>query len=401
MVSTSSSSSDPAAGRIASLDALRGFDMFWIVGGHAALVAVLGIFLTPLPDWLNEQLGHAKWEGFTAWDLIMPLFLFVVGAAMPLAFAKRWEGGATTGSMYWRVIRRVLVLWVLGMAVQGNLLAADQKWIHIFSNTLQAIAVGYLVASILLMHLPVLGQVIVAALLLVGYWLLMLLVPFGGNPAGTLDETVNLARHIDESVLGQFRDGAATYTYTWLLSGMGFAAMVLLGVFAGHLLRSRWSGLMKVVWLVLLGGLCLGLGWLWAGGFDDLESLGGVTLVGAWRFPIIKHLFTSSMVLWAAGWSYLLLAMFYLLIDVLGLRFLGFVFEVIGANAIFAYVGWGLFHGSFQNVANVLLGGLARYFGTLPEPMPAIGQALGPVGAVVVLWLVLYYMYRKGTLVRV
>jgi predicted acyltransferase len=402
MASTASSPSGPAVGRIASLDALRGFDMFWIVGGHAALIAVLGIFPTPLPDWLKElkaQLSHARWEGFTAWDLIMPLFLFVVGAAMPLAFAKRWEGGATTGSMYWRVIRRVVVLWVLGMAVQGNLLVADQtKGLFLFSNTLQSIAVGYLVASILLMHLPVLGQVIVAALLLVGYWLLMILVPFNGHAAGTLEETVNLARHIDELVLGQFRDGT---TYTWLLSGMGFAAMVLMGVFAGHVLRSAWSGLMKVVWLVLLGGLCLALGWFWAGGYDNLDQLGNVTLVGAWRFPIIKHLFTSSMVLWAAGWCYLLLALFYLLIDVLRMRWLGFVFEVIGANAIFAYVGWGLFHSSFQNVANTLLGGLARYFGALPEPMPAIGQALGPVGAVIVLWLVLYYMYRKGTFLRV
>jgi predicted acyltransferase len=317
---------------------------------------------------------------------------------MPLAFAKRWEQGATTASVYWRIVRRVLVLWVLGMAVQGNLLVADQKWIHIFSNTLQAIAVGYLVASILLLHLPVLGQVIVAVLLLIGYWLLMMLVPFGDHAAGTLEPTANLARHIDEWTLGQFRDGT---TYTWLLSSMGFAAMVLMGVFAGHLLRSAWSGWMKVVWLGLLGGLCLGLGWFWAGGFDGLDELGGVTLVGQWRFPIIKHLFTSSMVLWAAGWSYLLLALFYLLIDVLRLRRVFFVFEVIGANAIFAYVGWGLFHGSFQNVANVLLGGLARYFKTLGDPMPAIGQALAPVGAVVVLWLVLYYMYRKRTFLRV
>jgi len=97
----------------------------------------------------------------------------------------------------------------------------------------------------------------------------------------------------------------------------------------------------------------------------------------------------------------LLLALFYLVIDVLRQRWLGFVFEIFGANAIFAYVVWGLFHGSFQNVAKVLLGGVARYFGTLPTPMPEIGNALIPVGALVVLWLVLYYMYRKGTLLRV
>jgi len=391
-------SPDPAAGRFASLDALRGFDMFWIVGGKTALVAVLAIFVSPLPEWLNYQLSHPAWEGFSAWDMIMPLFLFMVGTSMPMAFAKRHAQGATTASLYWRVIRRVLVLWVLGMAVQGNLLAADQKTIFLFSNTLQAIAVGYLISSILLLHAPVAGQVIAAVALLVGYWLLMLLVPFGEHPAGTLEPTANLARHIDEWVLGRFRDGT---TYTWILSGMAFAATVLLGVFAGHLLRSAWSGGMKVAWLVALGAACLVLGWFWAGGFDGQPWLGGATLVGAWRFPIIKHLFTSSMVLWAAGWSYLLLALFYLLIDVLGLRRAFFVFEVIGANAIFAYVGWHLFHASFTNVANVLFGALSRYLKTLGDPMPAVGQALSPVGAVVVLWLVLYYMYRNKTFLRV
>jgi len=176
---------------------------------------------------------------------------------------------------------------------------------------------------------------------------------------------------------------------------------VLMGVFAGHIVRSRWSGGMKILWLVLLGILALAAGWFWSGGFDGLERLGGMIFVGAWRFPIIKHLFTSSMVLWAAGWSYLLLALFVLLFDVLRLRRLGFLFEVLGANAIFAYVASGLFRGSFQNVADVLLGGLLRYLGTLPAPMPAIGQALGPVATFAVLWLILYYMYRKGTLLRV
>lgn len=398
MGSASTSATAPAVGRIASIDALRGFDMFWIVGGKTALVAVLTIFVSPLPKWLEYQLSHPAWEGFSAWDMIMPLFLFVVGAAMPMALASRRERGASTASIYGRVLRRVLVLWVLGMAVQGNLLAADQKTIHLFSNTLQAIAVGYLVASVLLLHTPVVGQAIATAVLLIGYWLLMLLVPFGGHPAGTLEPNANLALHIDECILGPFRDGT---TYTWILSGMGFAATVLLGVLAGHLLRSAWSGWMKVVWLVAIGGMCLALGWFWAGGFDGLSWLGGATLVGAWRFPIIKHLFTSSMVLWAAGWSYLLLALFYLLVDVLRLRRIFFVFEVIGANAIFAYVGWSLFSGSFENVAGKLLGALARYFKTLGDPMPAVGQALTPVGAVIVLWLVLYYMYRNRTFVRV
>jgi len=372
--------------------------MFWIVGGHGILIALLGIFVTPLPKPLADQLQHAKWEGFTAWDLIMPLFLFVVGVAMPLAFAKRWERGDTVGNVYWRVVRRVVVLWVLGMAVQGHLLEADRHGVFLFSNTLQAIAVGYLVASILLIHLPVLGQAIVTALLLVGYWLLMLLVPFGDHPAGTMQETANLARSIDEWVLGRFRDGT---TYTWILSSMAFAAMVLMGVFAGHVLRSRSSGGMKVLGLVLLGVFSLAVGWLWSGGFDGLEQLGGATLVGPWRFPIIKHLFTSSMVLWAAGWSYLLLALFVLLFDLLKLPWLGFFFQVLGANAIFAYVVSHIFPGAYQSAADALFGGLIRYLNTLSAPWPAIGHTIGPVATFAVLWLILLYMYRKGTLVRV
>lgn len=383
----------PGSGRIASIDALRGFDMFWIAGGRGALLALIGIFVAPLPDWLQTQINHARWEGFTAWDLIMPLFLFIVGVAMPLAFAKRIEQGQTIGSIYLRVLRRVLVLWILGMMVQGHLLEFDREPIHFYSNTLQAIASGYLVASILLLHLPILGQVVGTVLLLVGYWLLMLLVPFGGQPAGTLQEKLNLALYIDEQLLGVFRDGT---TYAWILSSMAFAATVLMGVFAGHLLRSGWSGGMKVLWLVLLGGLCLALGWFWAGKYDELFE---ISLVGTWRFPIIKHLFTSSMVLWAAGWSYLLLALFYLVIDVLGQRWFGRFFEVLGANAIAAYVAWNLV--SFNHIADRFVGGLARYLGTFGPPWAEVGKALTPVTAFAILWLILLYMYRKGTFLRV
>ncbi len=381
------------AGRIASIDALRGFDMFWIAGGRGALLAIAGIFVSPLPDWLQAQIEHARWEGFTAWDLIMPLFLFVVGLAMPLAFARRIEQGQTKGSLYLRIFRRVIVLWILGMMVQGHLLEFDRQTIHFYSNTLQAIAAGYLVSSVLLLHLPVWGQVAASAALLAGYWLLMLLVPFGGHPAGTLEEKLNLASYIDEQVLGGFRDGT---TYTWILSSMAFAGMVMTGVFAGHLLRSRWSGAMKVVWLTVLGAACLAGGWFWSGGFDQWFQ---VTLVGNWRFPIIKHLFTSSMVLWAAGWSYLLLALFYLVIDVLGQRWVGRFFEILGANAITAYVAWNLI--SFPQIAERFVGGLGRYLGTFGAPLADVGKALNPVAAFLILWLILLYMYRKGSFVRV
>jgi predicted acyltransferase len=278
------------------------------------------------------------------------------------------------------------------MIAQGNLLAFDSSTLQLFSNTLQAIAVGYLVAGIALIHLPILGQVLLAVALLVVYWLLMILVPVPGHGAGIFEEHVNLAMYVDQVILRSFR---ADNTYTWILSGFGFAGMVLCGAFSGHLLRSKWSDYAKFWTLVALGVASLLLGWFWADGFEGM----GMTLLGTWRFPIIKHLFTSSMVLWAAGWCYLMLALFYLLVDVLRIQRWAFFFIVIGANPIFAYMI--IRFVNFRNVADRLTGGLAKWFANLGSFGESFGNLLLAVTAYGVLWLLLWYMYRNGTRIRV
>jgi len=411
----------PARKRVFSIDALRGFDMFWIMGGLPLVIAIIKIFcdqppawLADMPGWLQDlftletQAGHAAWEGFTAWDMIMPLFLFIVGAAMPFSFGKRREAGEPIADTYWKILRRVFILWVLGMVVQGNLLEIGNhlKSIQFFSNTLQAIAAGYLVSSILLLHFPLLVQVLAAVLLLVGYHLVMLLLPFGGHEAGTLTESVNLANYVDEQVLGDFRPldpKDPAYPYTWVLSSMGFAATVLLGVFGGRVVKSALSGLSKVLWLIVLGAVCLALGYVWSGWCEDYF---GFTLLGDWRCLCIKHIWSSSMVLWSAGWCYLLLALFYLLLDVIGLRFLGWFFVVIGANSIFAYVISQMVN--FSTISEGFVGGLARYLAGLKdetlaplEPWTSLSPAIVPLGAVLILWLILLYMYRKRTFLKV
>jgi predicted acyltransferase len=414
----------PSAGwsRLFSLDALRGFDMFFLFVGDLGfmpgvalplLPAIVAIFCGHLPDshWFVQQMQHPDWIGFTCWDMIMPLFLFLVGAAMPFAFAKRRDEGEKLPDLYWRIFRRVLVLWVLGMAVQGHLLdfqvAGGLKGgvvhnpIAFFSNTLQAIAAGYLISAILILHFPLFVQIAAAALLLIGYWLLMLLVPFGGHEAGTLTQDHNLARYIEDAVFLPFRDFDAL-TYTWLLSSMGFAATTLLGVFGGRVLKSSMAGLSKAGLLVLLGGVCLALGYVWSGWCEDYF---GITLLGTMRFPCIKHIWSSSMVLWSAGWCFLLLAAFYLILDVMKRRFLGWFFVVIGVNAIFAYAAWHLV--SFTAIAKGFLGGLSLYasnldgqWGLPAETWKAIGNSIVPFGAVLILWLILLYMYRKRTFVK-
>jgi predicted acyltransferase len=355
-----------------SVDALRGFDMFWIVGGGPLVMELCKLFSNPLPPWLERHFDHVVWEGFVGWDLIMPLFLFIVGVAMPFSVGKRLARGDRRASIYRKVIYRTVVLWVLGMIAQGHLLAFDLNNLQFYSNTLQSIAAGYLISSIALVELPVRWQAALAGALLVVYWALMRFVPVPGHGAGAFTPDGNLAMWIDKALLGRFQDGT---TYTWILSSLGFGATVLIGVLAGHLLRAQLPGRRKVLWLVVAGLGCLLSGWLWS-----------------FAFPIIKHLWTSSMVLWAGGWSLLLLALFYGVIDVLGYRRWAFFLTVIGMNAIVAYMAPDII--PFSQISNTLCAGLAKHLGMF-------GNFLLPFGAVGVLWVGLYYMYRNRTFIRI
>lgn len=360
--------------RVMAVDALRGFDMFWIVGGQELALAFARIFADPLPHAVARQFEHVEWEGFVAWDLIMPLFLFVVGVAMPFSFARRVEQGGSMRDLHLKIVRRTLILFVLGMAVQGNLLEFNLSTLHIFCNTLQSIAVGYFVSSLLLLHTGIRFQVLFAAAMLVGFWALVMFVPVPGYGTGSLRPDANLPLAVDEFVLGRFRDGTS---YTWVLSGMTFTATVLLGVFAGHVLRAGRSRIWKVAALTAMGLASLAAGWVWS------EWLG---------FPIIKHIWTSSMVLWAGGWSYLLLALFYLLTDVWGWRRWAFPLVVIGMNAITIYVAYHFV--PFRTISAGLLGGLASHLGRG-------GPAVVELGTVALVWLSLYHLYLQKFFLRI
>lgn len=362
----------PISQRLTSIDALRGFDMFWISGGQPFVLAVCKVFSDPVPPRLDRQFEHVKWEGFVGWDLIMPLFLFIVGVAMPFSFGRRIEQGEPRSRIYRKVLFRVVVLWILGMVAQGHLLEFDAHNLQFYSNTLQAIASGYLIAAIALLHLRTRGQAILTSALLVVYWLLLRFVPTPGYGAGVLTPDGNLAIYIDKALLGRFQDGTP---YSWILSSLGFAATVLMGVLAGHLLRSSVPAARKAQWLAGAGLACLLLGGIW--------SL---------SFPIIKHIWTSSMVLWSGGWCLLLLALFYWLIDVKGYRRWAFFFVVIGMNAIVAYMAAEVL--PMYKLSAVFFAGLARHLGPF-------GEVLLTGGALGMLWLSLYYLYHNRDFVRI
>jgi predicted acyltransferase len=273
-------------------------------------------------------------------------------------------------------------LFILGMAVQGHLLDFKLDTLHPFANTLQAIAIGYLFSGLFMLFLPVWAQVVAAIFLMVLYWCLLMFIPVSveGQEAvrGVLQEHANIAYTVEQWVMGRFIDGTNP-PYTWVLSGITFTATTLLGVFAGYILRGGSAPWMKFLWLLLLGAACLAGGWAWA------EYL---------HFPIIKHIWTSSMVLWAAGWSYLLLALFYVVIDVIGLRFLAFPLVVIGMNAIVAYVAFHLII-PFDKIAVNLVGGLAKHLN------PAVGTFLLALTTIALVWLMLYHLYRHKIFLRI
>ena len=370
--------------RLESLDALRGLDLFMLVALDRILFRLQPAVNAGWFDTLLQGFTHREWEGFSPWDLVMPLFMFMSGVTIPYSLARyREEGGLR--SFYRRLARRIALLWLLGMACQGNLLALDPEHIYLFSNTLQAIAVGYLFSAILFLHTRPRTQLCIAVSLLLAFWAAMQFVSIGGYGGGNYTPQGNLAEGIDRMVLGRFRDGASMengvvvfrewYTYTWLLSSLNFVVTVMTGVFAGQLLRSKLPEGRKAGFLVGFGLSCAVLGW----------ALNPV-------HPVIKHIWTSSMVLVSSGYCLVLLGLFYWWIDCCGHR-RGLTFlKVYGMNSITAYVVSNVVN--FSGVSQSLLYGTEQYLGQWYQGLIALSNAAIVFG-------ILYAMYRNKVFLRV
>ncbi|SNY95180.1 acyltransferase family protein [Flagellimonas pacifica] len=358
--------------RILSIDALRGFDMLLIIFADHFFFNLNEGAQTSFTSTLAEQFNHPKWFGSTFYDIIMPLFLFVVGAVIPFSLSKRIQNTTSKSAIYSKLIKRFITLFILGWVVQGNLLAWDINEFHVFSNTLQAIAVGYLFSCIAYIHLQKKWLYVVFAFCLVIYALILTAPIVPGVGRSLLLPDQNFALYFDRLVLGKFDDGLQ---YTWLLTGFGFTATTLSGVFAGELIKSTLPRKKVSLYLLLTGVAALALGLIW----------------GIWH-PIVKKIWSSTFVLASSGVCYILLALFYWVIDVKGKRKWAFPLKVIGMNAITAYV---LSHViNFREVASFLLYGLEQYVG-------AYYQMILSVGGFGILYLLLWYMYKNNTFIKV
>lgn len=368
--------------RLVSLDALRGFDMFWIVGGDAFFRALMKWGNWSFSPVVIEQLEHVTWEGFRFYDLIFPLFIFMSGATIPFSLGKQRERGVPLHTLFWRVFRRMVILFALGLLC-NNILQWDPpiRWMGV----LQRIALSTGFAGFIYLLVRTRGLAIAFAVILLGYWALLAFVPVPGGLAGDYTMNGNLSAYMDRLVLRDYLTfGGKAYGKVYyvqgdnegLLSTIPAIATALLGILAGEWLQFGSCNKRKVVWLLAAGLACIGLGVAWS------------TV-----FPIIKILWTSSYVLVAGGCSLILLALFYLVIDVWGFRRWAFPFVVIGVNSITIYIV-PRFLGFKAITTAFFFGGVIKRSGPL-EPV------LVPMLFLLVEWLFLYYLYRKQIFLRV
>ena len=363
----------PVTQRLLSLDALRGFDMFWIVGAEELVRGLQKITASGPIGLVAEQLRHQPWAGFHFEDLIFPLFVFIVGVSLVFSLTKTLEQSGRRAAVV-RILRRSALLYVLGILSYGGLSTPFEK-IRLL-GVLQRMALCYLFASLLFCYLKPKALVGVCVGLLLGYWALLSFVPVPGHGAGNFAEGANLANYVDAQYL-PLRKWDGDHDPEGLLSTLPAIASCLLGVFAGLLLKNpAVPDRKKVGWLIAAGLAGLAVGWLWH-----------------LNFPVIKKIWTSSFVLVAGGYSCLLLAAFYQIIDVWKFQKWATPFVWIGVNPITIYLGGHFI--DFEAVAKLFVGGPVQ------AACGRYGELLLAVTTLAFGFLFLRFLYQRKIFLRV
>ncbi|MBO5471607.1 MAG: DUF5009 domain-containing protein [Bacteroidales bacterium] len=372
---------DTTKKRLASLDVLRGLDLWFLI----IVGPLLGTFLDCCGiEWgfFERQFSHVQWEGFVAWDLIMPLFMFMSGITIPFSLARFNSGQKPGKDFYIRLAKRFALLFLFGWIVQGNILNLDFRHFHPFANTLQAIAVGYVGAALMFAYLRPKGQIAVTLLLFLGY---IAAFAFTGM---NLDPETNIAMEVDKAVLGCHRDGVVWkadgswsfnpwYQYTWILSSLNFIVTVMLGCFAGEIIRKGSDEATGRKALILAG---------------TGAALMAAGLAMSPFFPIIKKIWSSSMTLYAGGLSFLLIAAVYYIVDV---RKWGGEWnwaKWFGMNSIAVYVISHVLN--FNSISTSLLHGLEHLTGVMYPFIIDLANSL-------ILILIMRYMHKHRMFLKV
>ena len=367
----------PEIKRLYSLDALRGFDMLWITGMQTVFAALAALTGWPVLQWWAGQLHHAQWHGFQFLDMVFPLFLFIAGISFPFSMAKRIANEVSRRSIYMHLISRGLILFILGI-FYNNAVRFDFANLR-YCSVLGRIGLAWMFAGIIFINTKLSFRIVWFLGLLIGYWLLLILFP--AHDLGSTDiysQEGNLASHIDRLLLpGVLYRG--NHDPEGILSTLPAIGTALLGMFTGEFILSQYlkdKPIRKVLYMVL-------------------AALGLMIIGKIWNltFPINKNLWTSSFVCWVGGLSLLLFALLYLVIDVWNYKKWAFFFAVIGMNSITVYLAVRIIE--FKSASQFFFSGFIALF-------PAsLTRLLTAIGTFSVVWIFLYFLYKKKIFLRI
>ena len=364
-------------GRLLSLDALRGFDMMFIMGLGGLIVSICALFPGSGDSWLARQFSHVDWEGLHFEDTIFALFLFISGMTFPFSIAKKRAKGMSEGKILLDIIRRGLILFLFGLIYDGlfDLQFATQR----IPSVLGRIGLGWMFAAMLYAFTGKKAQWATAIGILIGYFLLLRFVIAPDAPAGADSFSLegNIVSYVDRKLMPDNIYVRGVYDPEGLVSTIPAIVTALLGMFTGRYVKeSEDSGEKKTLKLLCAAAILLGIGLAWS----------------IW-FPIVKKLWTSTFVLTMAGYSVAMFAIFYYIIDVRKHRKLDWIFRVVGLNSITIYMAQRII--DFSSINGFFLNGFASIF---PEN---IGSFIISLGYFVLCWLFLYFLYRKEIFLKV
>ncbi len=362
--------------RLLSLDTIRGFDMFFIMGGDALFLTLGALFPGTVMHAWGQQMLHSEWNGFAFEDLIFPLFLFLAGVSFPFSLSKQRSIGKSNMAVSLRVVRRAILLVLLGMIYNG-LLQFDFETMR-YASVLGRIGLAWMFAALIYVWGGARFSALISFVILLGYWALLSLVP-SPDAAGASSFSMEgcIVGYVDRMLLPG-RLHLTVHDPEGILSTLPSVVTAMLGIFTGDFIKNspRKSGLHRVAVLAISALLLITVGLLW----DNV-------------FPINKNLWTSSFVCFAGGLSIALFALFYLLVDVFEWRRWTLFFRVIGLNSITIYIAQQFF--DFSKPVKAAFGGV---LGFLPAEWYSVGYW---TAYIVVCWLFLYVLYRQRIFLKV
>ncbi len=362
--------------RLLSIDALRGFDMFFISGGAAFIIYLEGKTSLPWVDELAIQMEHSAWHGFTFLDFVFPLFLFISGVSLSFSLRRNMEKGVPKTQLYKKAFKRMIVLMLLGFVYKNSPVHLFAPSTLRYVSVLGRIGIATFATTLLYLNFSATKRLFWVIGILLAYYAALFLIPVPGFGAGDISFDGNLVGWIDRTLMpGILIQG--TYDENAILTQFPALTLAVLGAWAGDILNSKKiSENQKVIKMVIIGVSSIVIGLIW-----NLH------------FPINKRLWSSSFIALTGGMAFVEMALFYWIIDVLNYRNWAFFFKVIGMNSLVMYFANHFI--DFRYTAAKLFDGILVIFDDRWHDSIISLLGLG------IVWLFLYFLYRNKLFIKI